>query len=534
MPVNISDFQYPFDPTGTLASNKITGEQQILTAQNFRDYKFIVPFLAPYFYDSLVITFRDQNNNVVPLVENVDWYPTHWFISASRACAKPIYGSITFLNTALAGVVTLSYQTLGGIWNIDEALMDQILNDKLRNPRTTSWDSVSEMPINFPVIDHPWDLVDMVGMSEVVEKLEGIRLALLSGGSGGGGDLAAHLQDFLNPHRVSASQVGLALVQNYGVATQSQATTGTANNVYMTPLRTKQLVDQFVTTVITNHINDQDNPHDVTAAQVGAYTTQQVDSLLTGKLGTSQAAYDSQRLGGLTPADYKADVLTGTAANAVKFSDKSYIQVKEDILSGQAADSLLFDGRNPTEFAAWVLSQGGAGVFAPQVVFERYTPSTGTAKIWTRLSSFVYTPGTQAADHQYMLTGTESGASTTGSPSLLVRVNKRGTSPNQITITALSLNGVATNARFGYTVDSGSLAAGGTISIWIETDVDRDDMVATSIGIEPSVLNTDPDNQVVEVQPTGIVFSATAIGTVATIADLQTMIDVIIVSLNAP
>src|SRR5690606_976424 len=114
---------YPFDPTGTQSSNRITGEQHIITPVNYKDYSFIVPRLAPFFQTSLQITFRDQDDNTVALVEGVDWYLSHWFISASRACSKPIYGSISFLNRNLNGVITLSYNTLGGDWNIDEALI---------------------------------------------------------------------------------------------------------------------------------------------------------------------------------------------------------------------------------------------------------------------------------------------------------------------------------------------------------------------------------------------------------------------------
>jgi hypothetical protein len=43
-------------------------------------------------------------------------------------------------------------------------------------------------------------------------------------------------------HTHTASQVGLGNVQNYGIATQAQAQAGTANNVYMTPLRVKEAI----------------------------------------------------------------------------------------------------------------------------------------------------------------------------------------------------------------------------------------------------------------------------------------------------
>lgn len=53
----------------------------------------------------------------------------------------------------------------------------------------------------------------------------------------------AHASRTDNPHSVTKAQVGLGSVQNYGIASQAQAEAGTANNVYMTPLRTKNYVD---------------------------------------------------------------------------------------------------------------------------------------------------------------------------------------------------------------------------------------------------------------------------------------------------
>jgi hypothetical protein len=65
-----------------------------------------------------------------------------------------------------------------------------------------------------------------------------------------------HLANKSNPHAVTAaqvgaapashthtaSQVGLGNVQNYGIATKAQAEAGTANDVYMTPLRVKEAI----------------------------------------------------------------------------------------------------------------------------------------------------------------------------------------------------------------------------------------------------------------------------------------------------
>ena len=50
-------------------------------------------------------------------------------------------------------------------------------------------------------------------------------------------------------HTHSKSDVGLGSVQNYGIATQAQAQSGTANNVYMTPLRVKEAITALAPSV---------------------------------------------------------------------------------------------------------------------------------------------------------------------------------------------------------------------------------------------------------------------------------------------
>src|SRR5690606_4726526 len=76
----------------------------------------------------------------------------------------------------------------------------------------------------------------------------------------------AHANRRDNPHGVTKAQVGLGNVENYGIATQAEAEAGTANNKYMTPLRVAQAIAAL-------HANRRDNPHQVTAAQVGAITS---------------------------------------------------------------------------------------------------------------------------------------------------------------------------------------------------------------------------------------------------------------------
>ncbi len=79
-------------------------------------------------------------------------------------------------------------------------------------------------------------------------------------------ELAAHTNNVSNPHSVTAAQVGA-----YTVAETDTLVTGAVGNISGT---------------VFSHIYDLANPHDVTAAQIGAYTSGQVDTLL-GSYATS-------------------------------------------------------------------------------------------------------------------------------------------------------------------------------------------------------------------------------------------------------
>lgn len=204
MPVNPLNTPYPFDPVGTAITNKIVGEQQIITTANYRDYHFVVPKFAPYYSESLVISIKTVTNEVKVLVEGIDYQCTHWYIAASRACAKSIYGSISLMNLQLAGVVTLEYQTIGGIWTIDEQAISQVLADRLHNPRITAWDVVAEQPATFPPIDHEWDLQDLVGATQLVESINRIETAIINSLMVG---LPAHMRAE-NPHNITPTMIG--------------------------------------------------------------------------------------------------------------------------------------------------------------------------------------------------------------------------------------------------------------------------------------------------------------------------------------
>jgi len=536
---------YPFDPTGQLASNLIPSEQQILTAQNYQDYHLLVPVFAPYFVDSLVVTYKDTDGNVKILTEGVDYICTHVFHDASLACATPIAGSISFYNTLLTGVAQLKYQTLGGIWTIDTATITQILADRLHNPRITTWEQVTEQPVTFPVIDHEWNLVDLVGMSDVVTSLNDITNMLAQTGSTGlavheadhdnphlvtatqvglglvqnfaiasttdaqtgvrndlymtpaataaaisvlpSGGLATHEADHTNPHQVTATQVGLGNVPNYGAASTADAQAATRDDVFMTPLKTAALLSAGFGQDLANHEDDYTNPHRVTAQEVGSYTTAETDQLLAAKLDATAQAVDSAKLAGQTLQqieDLMVTLKVNNATNADHASDS-------DTLGSLTAQEII------------AAAQSSSGSFASQMALTQSISQN--ANLWTRVGSArpanSAQNNTMYPDAQIIVSGGD-GVSDNVSGLYLITLSsgRNGQTP---AMTVLNLTGGVNNCEFGWAagVDSQSNP---TLDIWVKTSGNANFIASTELSPNGTFLS----NAVAPVatEPTGITY----------------------------
>lgn len=521
----LDQYRYPFDPQGTSPANKVTNEQHPLQQVNWRDYHFIVPKQAPFFKDSIVIELRNSTNQIVPLTEGVDYYFSHQFHDASLACAKPIYGSISFLNTSLQGnVIIRSYQTVGGEWNIDEAQIQEILADRLHNPRTTTWEQVVELPWKFPVVDHEWDLVDMVGASELQVALLAIRDAILTAGGGGGGggpELQAHIANKFNPHEVTKAQVGLGSVQNYGMANDAQGV-GNAANLYASPRNIDMSITQKALVPLNNFIARRDNPNQVTAAQTGAYTQTEVNNLLAGKLDIAATAQDSTRFAGRTYADVRADILTGTAANSVLFNGMAYTAVKADVLTGTSANSSKVYGMDMNAMTAFIDSRvvGGGNGFAHQAQL----PGLGlTGDAWTQLTDFRMDADTN--DLQVIVAG---GLNATSDQSGLYLVRVCGNVTTGPKIFSNSLNGVDADITFGY-----SPTATG-YRLWAKTPGNRKELTVTEMDDADGELATDAGVEVVQTEPTGILYAVNGSGggNYVTVSEFQAFSDALALTFN--
>lgn len=109
--------------------------------------------------------------------------------------------------------------------------------------------------------------------------------------------LANHINDKQNPHNVTKAQVGLWNVENYPVAGPSDALAGGTTN-YMTPWSTRYLIDNAYWPIVDSHVGNRNNPHGVTAEQTGAYTQAQVNWLVNQRLPIGGTAVNSNAFAG--------------------------------------------------------------------------------------------------------------------------------------------------------------------------------------------------------------------------------------------
>lgn len=240
---------YPFDPTGTASSNFIgspTPETHTITATQGANLNYIVPLAAPFYRAGLVVRKR-VGNTYTTLVEGIDYILTHRFLGATQALGKPVFGSISLLNSAFSGIIGLSYQTLGGDWVLDDNTIIRSLTNNLYNgnARTISWDQVAGYPQQFPPGPHSQPLSDFKGMEDLIDVLEQVQNAILTAA-----DDPNNVQGLVNAHATSPSahtpsQIGLGNVQNFGVASFSDAQNGNSDTLYMTPTKTVTLMGFF-------------------------------------------------------------------------------------------------------------------------------------------------------------------------------------------------------------------------------------------------------------------------------------------------
>lgn len=174
------DYLYEEDITGAKPANKVLNELHLVTpAIEAGDFNIIIPRMMPYFRNTMRI--RHVSSNTL-LISGIDWQPGHLFDTASHETEwieGGIYGSILIMNRSLIGQFRIEqYQTLGGEWVLDNVVLLEILANRIVDPRSVTYEQVSQKPTIFPPIAHDHPIDDFTGVAEVIISVDAVREAV--------------------------------------------------------------------------------------------------------------------------------------------------------------------------------------------------------------------------------------------------------------------------------------------------------------------------------------------------------------------
>ncbi len=315
---------YPLDLTGVAVGNLITGESHDLSTLPATSPRAFVLNYGPFYTGGLVVRRSDTNAVLTP---HTQYVATQLFIDMTLRTGLDICAVIVINDLTLPAnlAVNVDYQVLGGDYSGSVTAIQQMISTLNLNNQPVLWADIIGKPVLYPPAPHLHDLGDLYGFEYIVAALERVTQAIYvgddaqltaiyqyidhqiagfnSGIATNAANLAAHLSNYSNPHRVTASQVGLGAVQNYGMALNSDAITGTSTTLYMTPAATTAAIASQVGNAFAAHVANVNNPHATTATQVGLSLVQNysIATTLQAQAGTATNAY-------MTPATTAAAI----------------------------------------------------------------------------------------------------------------------------------------------------------------------------------------------------------------------------------
>jgi hypothetical protein len=268
------------------------------------------------FYTTQLTIFKPDGST---LKRGVDFKPTYLYGELSELTHQEVFGMIVITNPDVPADLTVSYRAVGGMFGVPADELKALLLAASDDNFPFTWDSIIAKPRYYAPEAHEQEWWETYGWEWTVTELKRIGKAVQIGNKGmldeakayGDAQIAqdrlalanysqpfeTHYLDTNDPHDVTATQVGLGNLQNWPMATQPEAVAG-ATNRYMSPTRVYQQLEAEALPSLRNHISDFNRPHRETAAQIGAYLRNQTDSLVASRLPRDAVAYDSWLLQG--------------------------------------------------------------------------------------------------------------------------------------------------------------------------------------------------------------------------------------------
>lgn len=239
----MSEYLYPWNPFQDDDDARITGE---LASVPGGTRVLVVPRAAPFFSENLTITNSDTNT---PLVLGEDYVFCYPFMDFIKNYSKNVYGGIILLKATTALNISISYDTIGGPFVLDDVAYAEAVANIISSGRLADWSQVVNLPSGFPADphDHPESQTYnynafMANLTLMIEAMnnETNNPTVQT-------QLTQHSADNLRIAHPNGEpeDVGLSNLHDYPVAQESDFD-GNSNQLYMVLGITKKLIDKML------------------------------------------------------------------------------------------------------------------------------------------------------------------------------------------------------------------------------------------------------------------------------------------------
>lgn len=327
----------PMDFKGTLASNFKTGEEHTLNKANGRVNRMFTPEFGAFYTESLVV----RNSAGVALVRDTDYVVTYYYKDLGELSSKEVCAIIVITNPSVSNVVRITYQAVGGPYALSMKELKAVLDATEEAPGKIKWEDIIDKPLQYNPDDHGHEYWQLYGLESTNTNLDMLADAWAKGRKGlidGNREyyqnylilaqaavdtyrarVNAHISDRANPHATDKTKIQLGNVNNWPLANQTESTSKTVTNRYQPMGGVYNQITAHVTPLLTNHINNKANPHQVLLSDplLNLYSTQQIIDIFAARLARNQMAVNSSSFAGLPSATVFANIRRGLDASNV-------------------------------------------------------------------------------------------------------------------------------------------------------------------------------------------------------------------------
>lgn len=230
MPIN--PIRYPLDLTGTSGDNLVLNELHTLKPTRVR----AVALQNGAFYTASVV-IRDVATARV-LVVGQDYEFDNLYQMASEHAKAEVAAIIVIINTEVSNTISVDYQCIGGLYGYSTTAIMQQIEDLQLDNRKVEWGNIYNKPAVYPPAKHLHDIGDVYGFEYLVQAIQQLRHAIMVGDEGSHENIYRYIEK----------------------------TIGSTSD------RVRELEN-----ALRRHIEDKDNPHEVTAGKIGVYTKKEID-----------------------------------------------------------------------------------------------------------------------------------------------------------------------------------------------------------------------------------------------------------------